>query len=419
MTTEIIKLEQQQEAVYNELKHAEDSIERVARNAFQEWGAQLKHIRTGKLYLVAGYPTWEAYCSERWEMSDSRANQLIDAYETTAQLKTTLVGKDTTNSCVLPMRETHARPLTKLDTPEQRAEVWQRVVDNSNGSGITAKKVTDEVTRYKAEMDKKWITLTEWNELEADEQQRILTQTYPAKSTFNPTNDNVEWARYTWNPITGCLHNCDYCYARDIATRFFPQNFEPSFLPSRLSAPANTPQKDLFTMNDPIDHMGYRNVFVCSMADLFGKWVPPEWIEAVLTQIRNNPQWTFLLLSKFPVRMAEFDYPKNVWLGTTVDKQHTVDRAEKAFTKIKQSGFNGTCWLSCEPMLERLTFNTLEMFDWVVMGGSSKSTQTQEYYPPFDDIVHLYTQARDSHCQIYFKTNLLGQRIREYPKIQP
>lgn len=24
----------------------------------------------------------------------------------------------------------------------------------------------------------------------------------------------------TWNPVTGCLHGCEYCYARGIANRF-------------------------------------------------------------------------------------------------------------------------------------------------------------------------------------------------------
>ena len=156
------------------------------------------------------------------------------------------------------------------------------------------------------------------------------------------------------------------------------------------------------------------------MADLFGKWVPSEWIEAVLNTIANNPQFNFLLLTKFPVRMAEFSYPDNVWLGTSVDYQWAVDRAEKAFTKIKSSGFGGVCWLSCEPMMERLTFSSLDMFDWVVMGGSSKSTQTPEYIPPFDDIAHLHEQARNSNCKIYHKTNLIpgisdAQRVREFP----
>lgn len=34
--------------------------------------------------------------------------------------------------------------------------------------------------------------------------------------TFNQVNDNIGWAKWSWNPVTGCLHNCDYCYARDI-----------------------------------------------------------------------------------------------------------------------------------------------------------------------------------------------------------
>jgi protein gp37 len=257
-----------------------------------------------------------------------------------------------------------------------------------------------------------YYTIKQWENLSQQEKQFLLSQN--GNSKFNPTNENIEWARYSWNPITGCLHNCAYCYARDIANRFYSQKFEPAFLPDRLTAPQNTKQRDLGQFDNSIDKMGYRNVFTCSMADLFGKWIPADWIQAVLKSIANNPQWTFLLLTKFPIRMAEFSYPNNVWLGTTVDYQWSVERAEKAFIKIKNSGFDGVCWLSCEPMMEQLTFSSLKMFDWVVMGGSSKSTQTPEYKPPFDDIIHLYNQARNSNCKVYQKTNLI-ERVREYP----
>lgn len=30
----------------------------------------------------------------------------------------------------------------------------------------------------------------------------------------------IDWADMTWNPVTGCLHGCEYCYARKIAERF-------------------------------------------------------------------------------------------------------------------------------------------------------------------------------------------------------
>ena len=30
----------------------------------------------------------------------------------------------------------------------------------------------------------------------------------------------IDWCESTWNPVTGCLHGCEYCYARRIAERF-------------------------------------------------------------------------------------------------------------------------------------------------------------------------------------------------------
>jgi protein gp37 len=250
-----------------------------------------------------------------------------------------------------------------------------------------------------------------WKEQEIEDiKEQIKTE---KKATLNKTNDNIEWAAWSWNPVTGCLHDCPYCYARDIAERFYPEKFQPSFHPSRLDAPDNTnvPTEPRF----PGD-IGYKNIFTCSMADLFGKWVPVEWIDAVLQKAWDNPQWNFLFLSKFPIRMADFEFPPNSWIGTTVDRQYAVERAEKAFTKIRAGGYSGIAWLSCEPMLEDLTFSSLDMFDWVIMGGSSKSTQTPEFRPPFPWIVHLWEQAKTIDLPVYMKTNIgIEQRVREYP----
>ena len=30
----------------------------------------------------------------------------------------------------------------------------------------------------------------------------------------------IEWADSTWNPVTGCYHDCPYCYAERTARRF-------------------------------------------------------------------------------------------------------------------------------------------------------------------------------------------------------
>lgn len=105
-------------------------------------------------------------------------------------------------------------------------------------------------------------------------------------------NSKIEWCDMTWNPVTGCLHGCPYCYARRIAERFggrlddgnklhdlkiksyrkdkqgklrydpFPFGFEPTFHRYRLDEPQRVRKP--------------QTVFVCSMADLFGDWVPDE-----------------------------------------------------------------------------------------------------------------------------------------------
>lgn len=41
----------------------------------------------------------------------------------------------------------------------------------------------------------------------------------PQRPVFNKTNDQVSWARFSWGPVTGCLHNCPSCYAREMAYR--------------------------------------------------------------------------------------------------------------------------------------------------------------------------------------------------------
>lgn len=396
-----------------ELEAAEARIERTMRRAWYDTALEFRAIRDARLYRqpnrarARGWETWAEYCEGRWARGQNALDQQIArAIETAETVKILTISSDQA-----PSSMSHATELSKLETPEQRAEVWRRVL--ALDAPITAAVVAAERDKYTAEQSRDWYTLDAWNELAADERARLLTGWRGSNKTFNKQDsDNIEWARWSWNPVTGCLHNCDYCYARDIAARFYPQNFVPSFLPTRLAAPSNT-----HVPAEAERDFGYRNVFVCSMADLFGKWVPAEWIEAVLQQVRDNPQWTFLFLTKFPIRMAEFDYPPNVWLGTSVDRQWAVERAEKAFVKIKASGFSGVCWLSCEPMLERLTFTSLGMFDWVVMGGSSKSTQTAEYFPPSRDIRHLANQADAAGCRIYEKTNLYGDagRTREYP----
>ena len=127
----------------------------------------------------------------------------------------------------------------------------------------------------------------------------------------------IDWADATWNPVTGCLHGCEYCYARRIARRFgdiscddgqlhvqaknvnsyedavhsgpYPFGFSPTFHRNILS--------------DPKHWKKPRTIFVCSMADLFGEWVPDEWIRAVFEACEAAPQHRYIFLTKNPARL--------------------------------------------------------------------------------------------------------------------
>lgn len=214
------------------------------------------------------------------------------------------------------------------------------------------------------------------------------------KSQFNRTNDNIDWAWWSWNPVTGCEFGCDYCYARDIANRFYPEKFVPTFHPERLDAPANT--------NPIVGSVGGKNVFVCSMADLFGAWVPNDWISQVMRQVENNPQWNFLFLTKNPRRYTSVLFPDNAWVGTTVDTQARTKPAEDAMRKINAR----VKWVSVEPMQERITFKDISVFNWIVIGGRSKSTQTEAFQPEWEWVYSLTKAATEAGIKVYWKPNL-------------
>ena len=97
----------------------------------------------------------------------------------------------------------------------------------------------------------------------------------------------------TWNPIIGCLHNCVYCWSRRLVetrlvktTKKYRGGFSPRFFPEELN----------------VEFRDGEFVFVSDMGDMFGDWVPEEWIRAVFEVVRRYPTTTFLFLTKNPRR---------------------------------------------------------------------------------------------------------------------
>lgn len=169
----------------------------------------------------------------------------------------------------------------------------------------------------------------------------------------------IEWTDYTWNPVTGCWgpggtaekpNRCAYCYAVGVANRFYEQSavlcggtktrgdkFAPRFHPERLSQPAKVKKPS--------------KIFVCSMADLFGDWVPFRWIEEVLRVAQDCEQHTFQFLTKNPKRLTEIrNWPKNCWVGTTVTNQADADERLPWLLQVDAP----VRFVSHEPLLENI-----------------------------------------------------------------
>lgn len=161
----------------------------------------------------------------------------------------------------------------------------------------------------------------------------------------------IEWTDYTWNPVTGCLHNCDFCYAKKIDKRFGDGRFTPTFHPDRLSEP--------LTVKKP------SRIFVGSMADLFGEW---HWevkygvvgeaysrqfvVDQILDVVKQCPQHTFIFLTKNPKGMQGFDFPANCWCGTSIENQEKADERIPELLKVKSK----TLFVSYEPALGEVDF---------------------------------------------------------------
>jgi protein gp37 len=360
--------------------------------------------------------------------AERRVGQLMNGQKKTVGLATGGGGRDSTGVRKTPVDAKptlaeagidknlakNARKLARLD-----AKTFEQVVSDTQEAVKTVVAKTVNATLARVVKHRVTSTTTEnisleaWNKLPEGERHSLLTEPPAKVGSFNRQDTTaIEWAQFSWNPITGCLHDCPYCYARDIATSSrtasaFPNGFTPTIRPASLFKP-----RGMVPPGESATDTRFRNVFTCSMADLFGRWVPREWIEAVLREMRSAPNWNFLCLTKFPKRMAEFDIPANAWMGTTVDLQARIPNAEAAFANVN----SGVRWLSVEPMLEPLKFRRLERFNWIVIGGSTRSTQTPAFIPPIEWVVDLVVQARAAGLKIYMKTNLgIENRLLELP----
>lgn len=230
----------------------------------------------------------------------------------------------------------------------------------------------------------------------------------------------IDWCDSSFNPVTGCYHKCEYCYARKIAERF-SGNFESPAknvrLKTRLKAKSKEgktivsaypfgfkPTFHEYRIKDLETKKFGKNIFVCSMADLFGDWIPDEWIEDIFNELKKYEEHRYLFLTKNPKRYVQLSKKgllpdnRNFWYGTTLTKP------SQEFYKLQ--GYN--TFVSVEPILQ--SFNEISeaisyCFDWLITGAET-GNRKDKVIPEKEWIDEIAAQFISKGKPVFMKSSL-------------
>ena len=267
----------------------------------------------------------------------------------------------------------------------------------------------------------------------------------------------IEWCDHTFNPITGCLTGCPYCYARSMVRRFSGdprtnKQHKDKYTKkiNRYDTASGTKKATLYLLDEPF--MGedgnkiiypfgfditlhkYREneldglksgckVFVGAMTDIFGPWIPDEWIVKIFEICEDHPNNQYIFLTKWPTRYVELkvmgllpNHP-NFWYGTSITKP------EDQFFSTDE--FN--CWVSMEPLEEEFFFDqdekeTEEGFKYIkwIVTGAETGNRRGKVKPDLLWIEEIRDMADRQGIPLFMKDSLLtivkeSDMRREWP----
>lgn len=260
------------------------------------------------------------------------------------------------------------------------------------------------------------------------------------------THTKIDWATMTWSPVSGCLHGCEYCYAAKQVKRFegYDAPYGTSFTADGIDAGwiytldkplykrdnknkirqapypfGFAPTMHRYRMDEPSRVKKPQNIFVGSMCDLFGEWVPDEWIEAVFEACERAPWHKYLFLTKNPQRYNDLlgcgmlPTDDNYWYGGTrtgvdSDREH-------------EASMSGHTFLSIEPIhgpLDDATAGALELWDWIIIGAET-GNRKGKVIPKREWIAEIVDYCAMADVPLFMKGSLADiwgePLIQQYP----
>lgn len=231
---------------------------------------------------------------------------------------------------------------------------------------------------------------------------------------------NIEWAKQSINPITGCNgpdgKRCEYCYAERIARRFknvhgypSPDPFVPAYHPHRLAKISKRKKPTIY--------------FFGSMCDWCDDAVQPAWRKECLQVMADNPRHTFITLTKQYRNLWKIAYdspngviPPNVWVGITITDRSQVwgiDRLRDIWSEPNIVSSPTVRFISFEPLKEDLA-NIVDLngIDWIIIGAQSKQNGVEDlpavpaFMPIGSWVKNLVAKAQSQNTKVFLKPNL-------------
>ena len=213
----------------------------------------------------------------------------------------------------------------------------------------------------------------------------------------------IDWCDYTWNPVVGCTNGCPWCYARRFAKRLkCPQcrAFIPHLHPERMVDPLEVKKPSL--------------IFAGSMCDFADAKADEAWFGFAMAAMRLCPQHQFVVLTKHPIRLANFitgNRPDNLHTGVSISAEADAGRVWDIF------GERGGCVVSFEPAVGPVDWTPAliqRRISWLIIGA-----QTGPGAKPVDrDIVASAVDlARAARVPAWVKDNV-AQQLPEFAGLQ-
>jgi len=227
---------------------------------------------------------------------------------------------------------------------------------------------------------------------------------------MNPQKDsNIDWAKMSWNPGTGCNNPPEVCpvkkdcWAKKNSKRQRDFTFLPTFYPKRLDQPLHrrTPTR----------------IFALSKADAFCPGFKNAWRSQIIDKIALARWHKFIMLTKntanlyaYAKRMSEgakgiIVFPPNLWIGPSITGlEPSIIRK---LVEVPGPEFGGERLISFEPLLAdiplemRIPTYYKQYFIGALSLGNKKTIQ-----PKPEWVLHVIEHAKRDGAAVMMKKNL-------------